>query len=227
MATLPIDTQNQDYISSLQKTTDPKKNAPNQQLDQADFLRLLTTQLANQDPNKPMDPTNFVTDLTQMSQLESTNKMNESMLAMTNSLQSMQVMQSASLIGKNVQAVGDLLSHQQGTISDIKLDLKESLTDVNVMISNDSGPVQELFLDDLPAGEKIAQWDGIDKLGNVMPSDDYKLTVYGTNPSGDIKTIDTIVPSRINSIGINSDGSARATLATGEIVNVDEIREIS
>jgi len=71
MATLPIDTQNQDYISSLQKTTDPKKNAPNQQLDQADFLRLLTTQLANQDPNKPMDPTNFVTDLTQMSQLES------------------------------------------------------------------------------------------------------------------------------------------------------------
>ncbi|NCN44115.1 MAG: flagellar hook capping protein [Piscirickettsiaceae bacterium CG_4_9_14_3_um_filter_43_564] len=227
MATLPIDTQNQDYISSLQKTTDPKKNAPNQQLDQADFLRLLTTQLANQDPNKPMDPTNFVTDLTQMSQLESTNKMNESMLAMTNSLQSMQVMQSASLIGKNVQAVGDLLSHQQGTISDIKLDLKESLTDVNVVISNDSGPVQELFLDDLPAGEKIAQWDGIDKLGNVMPSDDYKLTVYGTNPSGDIKTIDTIVPSRINSIGINSDGSARATLATGEIVNVDEIREIS
>jgi len=153
--------------------------------------------------------------------------MNESMLAMTNSLQSMQVMQSASLIGKNVQAVGDLLSHQQGTISDIKLDLKESLTDVNVVISNDSGPVQELFLDDLPAGEKIAQWDGIDKLGNVMPSDDYKLTVYGTNPSGDIKTIDTIVPSRINSIGINSDGSARATLATGEIVNVDEIREIS
>jgi len=227
MATLPIDTQNQDYISSLQKTTDPKKNAPNQQLDQADFLRLLTTQLANQDPNKPMDPNNFVTDLTQMSQLESTNKMNESMLAMTNSLQSMQVMQSASLIGKNVQAVGDLLSHQQGTISDIKLDLKESLTDVNVVISNDSGPVQELFLDDLPAGEKIAQWDGIDKLGNVMPSDDYKLTVYGTNPSGDIKTIDTIVPSRINSIGINSDGSARATLATGEIVNVDEIREIS
>jgi len=227
MATLPIDTQNQDYISSLQKTTDPKKNAPNQQLDQADFLRLLTTQLANQDPNKPMDPTNFVTDLTQMSHLESTNKMNESMLAMTNSLQSMQVMQSASLIGKNVQAVGDLLSHQQGTISDIKLDLKESLTDVNVVISNDSGPVQELFLDDLPAGEKIAQWDGIDKLGNVMPSDDYKLTVYGTNPSGDIKTIDTIVPSRINSIGINSDGSARATLATGEIVNVDEIREIS
>jgi len=227
MATLPIDTQNQDYISSLQKTTDPKKNAPNQQLDQADFLRLLTTQLANQDPNKPMDPTNFVTDLTQMSQLESTNKMNESMLAMTNSLQSMQVMQSASLIGKNVQAVGDLLSHQQGTISDIKLDLKESLTDVNVVISNDSGPVQELFLDDLPAGEKIAQWDGIDKLGNVMPSDDYKLSVYGTNPSGDIKTIDTIVPSRINSIGINSDGSARATLATGEIVNVDEIREIS
>lgn len=227
MATLPIDTQNKDFLSSLQTATDPKKNAPNQQLDQADFLRLLTTQLANQDPNKPMDPTNFVTDLTQMSQLESSNRMNESMLAMTTSLQSMQVMQSASLIGKNVQAVGDLLSHQQGVTSDIKLDLKEPLTDVKVVISNDSGPVKEIFLDDLPAGEKVAKWDGIDKLGNPMPSADYQLTVYGTNPNGDIKIIDTIVPSRINSIGINADGSARATLATGEIVKVDQIREIS
>lgn len=227
MATLPIDTQNQDYISSLQQATDPKKSAPNQQLDQADFLRLLTTQLANQDPNKPMDPTNFVTDLTQMSQLESTNKMNDAMQAMTTSLQSMQVMQSASLIGKNVQAVGDLLSHQQGTTSDIKLDIKEPLTDVKVVISNDSGPVKEIFLDDQPIGEKVAQWDGIDKLGNDMPSDDYQLTVYGTSKDGDIKTIDTIVPSRINSIGVGSDGSARATLATGEIVNVDQIREIS
>lgn len=227
MATLPIDTQNQDYISSLQKSTDPKKNAPNQQLDQADFLRLLTTQLANQDPNKPMDPTNFVTDLTQMSQLESTNKMNDAMQAMTTSLQSMQVMQSASLIGKNVQAVGDLLSHQQGVASNIKLDIKEPLTDVKVVISNDSGPVKELFLDDQPIGETVAKWDGVDDLGNTMPSADYKLTVYGTNPAGDIKTIDTIVPSRISSIGVNSDGSAQATLATGEIVKVDQIREIS
>lgn len=227
MAALPIDTQNQDYMASLQKTTDPKKNAPNQQLDQADFLRLLTTQLANQDPNKPMDPTDFVTDLTQMSQLESTKQMTDSMVAMTTSLQSMQVMQSASLIGKNVQAVGDLLSHQSGSISDIKLDIKEPLNDVKVVISDDSGPVKELFLDDLPAGEKVAQWDGIDKLGNVMASGDYQLTVYGTNETGDIKTIDTIVPSRINSVGINPDGSAKATLATGEIVNIDQIREIS
>ena len=227
MATLPINTQNQDYLSSLQKTTDAKKNAPNQQLDQTDFLRLLTTQLANQDPNKPMDPTNFVTDLTQMSQLESTNQMTSSMAAMTTSLQSMQVMQSASLIGKNVQAVGDLLSHQQDVTSDIKLDIKEPLTDVKVIIANDSGPIKEIFLDDQPIGEKVAQWNGIDDLGNVMPSADYKLTVYGTNPGGEIKIIDTIVPSRINSVGVNADGSASATLATGQIIGIDKIREIS
>lgn len=49
-------------------TTTEKKKA-NDQLDQADFLRLMTTQLQNQDPTKPLDGQQFMAQLAQFSTL--------------------------------------------------------------------------------------------------------------------------------------------------------------
>ena len=44
--------------------------APRQQLNQDDFLKLLTTQLSNQDPLKPMDDTQFIAQMAQFSSLQ-------------------------------------------------------------------------------------------------------------------------------------------------------------
>jgi flagellar basal-body rod modification protein FlgD len=228
MAQLPISSeQNTDYVKAMQQASNANRNAPEKELGQADFLRLLTTQLQNQDPNKPMDPTNFVTDLTQMSQLEATNKMNSSMQAMTAGFQSMQVMQSASLIGKNVQAEGDQLSHQEGQNSQIRMELDQPLEDVTIVITDKNGPVRELFQDDLNAGEKTVDWDGKDSAGNPMPSGEYTLTVYGADEEGELQSIDTIVPSQVRSISLSDEGTMKATLATGERVDLNKIREIS
>lgn len=216
-----------EYVASLQQSSNPASSAPNQQMGQADFLRLLTTQLQNQDPNKPMDPTNFVTDLTQMSQLEATTQMNSSMQALATGFQSMQVFQSATMIGKNVQAVGDQLAYTKGEEADIKLTLEEPLTDVKIVITNDDGPVTEIEAGDLNQGEKVIKWDGKESSGAEAESGQYTLTVFGKNEDGDTKTIKTIVPSEVKSIGVEKDGSMNVTLATGEIVKMDDIREIS
>ena len=76
-----VSSSSEDFVTGLQQSSDSSSFAPSNVMGQADFLRLLTTQLQNQDPSKPMDPTSFVTDSTQMSQLEATTKMNESILA--------------------------------------------------------------------------------------------------------------------------------------------------
>jgi flagellar basal-body rod modification protein FlgD len=44
----------------------------NQQIGESTFLQLLVAQLQNQDPSQPMDGMQFVTQLAQFSQLEST-----------------------------------------------------------------------------------------------------------------------------------------------------------
>lgn len=222
-----INSNSADYISALQQGGEPQKTAPAQQLGQEDFLRLLTVQLQNQDPNQPMDATKFVTDLTQMSQLEATQNMNESIQAMTLGFQSMQTLQAAGMIGKSVQTIGDVVSHTQGEETQFRLELDQPLSDVKVVVTDDSGPIKELSIGDLNRGEKTVIWDGTDEQGNPMPTGQYTLTVYGTDDQGELQSIDTVVPSRVNSVGVNDDGSMTLTLATGERVALSDIREIT
>jgi len=222
-----ITTSNEDYLQALQQNSNPSASAPGNAMGQEDFLMLLTTQLQNQDPSKPMDPTAFVTDLTQMSQLEATTKMNESILAMTASFQNLQTMQAASIIGKNVQVSGEDFSHAQGQISQFRLNADQPLTDVKIVISDNSGVVKELDVADMQAGDKIVDWDGLDNVDVSRESGVYSLTAYGTDSEGELQSIGTVVASRVNSVGVNGDGTMTLTLATGERVGMDDVREIS
>ena len=63
-------------VSTLNSAGTPEtsnKTGP-RQLGQDDFLKLLITQLKNQDPLKQTDTAEFVSQLTQLSQLEQTAK---------------------------------------------------------------------------------------------------------------------------------------------------------
>jgi len=222
-----ITSGNSDYLTALQQNTSSSLSATDTVMGQADFLTLLTTQLQNQDPSDPMDATSFVTDLTQMSQLQATTEMNDSIVAMTQGFQNLQTMQAASIIGKNVQVNGEDFSHTEGAISQFTLSADQPLTDVNVVISDQNGVVKEMSLSDMQAGDKVVDWNGLDNYDNAKTSGVYSLTAYGTNIDGDLQSINTVVPSRVNSIGINSDGSMTLTLATGEKVGMDTVREIS
>jgi flagellar basal-body rod modification protein FlgD len=67
-------------ISSITQTQAPiieAKNAGSDDLDQADFLRLLTEQLEQQDPFKPADNTAMVAQMAQISTNSGVNTTNE------------------------------------------------------------------------------------------------------------------------------------------------------
>ncbi len=56
-----------------------KKSGPSNDLDKDAFLKLLTTQLANQDPLSPMEDREFIAQLAQFSSLEQMTQLNETM----------------------------------------------------------------------------------------------------------------------------------------------------
>lgn len=67
-----------------------------------DFLKLLTTELKNQDPMQPMDDTQSVAQLAQFSALSATQELNKSF---QNFQSNFGVMQASGLIGKKVTVV--------------------------------------------------------------------------------------------------------------------------
>ena len=95
-AGLPID----NLISTTQ-TAAQQASSLGSQLGQDAFLKLLTTQLQNQDPLNPMDDTQSVAQLAQFSSVQATTELKD---AFSTFQSNFSVMQSAGLLGKTVSA---------------------------------------------------------------------------------------------------------------------------
>jgi flagellar basal-body rod modification protein FlgD len=80
----------------------PTTTLPSPSLGSGDFLKLLTTELQNQDPMNPMDDTQSVAQLAQFSALSATQELNQSF---QNFQSNFGVMQASGLIGKKVTVV--------------------------------------------------------------------------------------------------------------------------
>ena len=74
-------------VNNFNKANTVNGRTASQQLGKDDFLKLLITQLSNQDPTNPMEDTQFIAQMAQFSSLEQITNMNESfnkMAAMIN-----------------------------------------------------------------------------------------------------------------------------------------------
>src|SRR6056297_637361 len=91
-----------DITNSTAYESDQKSEEARDELGKDSFLNLLTTQLKNQNPLKPMDNTKFISQMAQFSSLEQMNNMNSSL---SQFIKSQSVSQGASLIGKTVETI--------------------------------------------------------------------------------------------------------------------------
>jgi flagellar basal-body rod modification protein FlgD len=83
-----------------------------------DFMQLLVAQLKNQDPMKPMEDKEFITQLAQFSALEAMEKVNTQLEEL---IGAQSLTQAATLIGKNVTAKLESGETITGTISQVKM----------------------------------------------------------------------------------------------------------
>ncbi|WP_227935814.1 flagellar hook assembly protein FlgD [Alkalihalobacillus deserti] len=68
-----------------------------------DFLKILITQLQNQDPSNPMDDREFIAQMAQFSSLEQMTNMNQAIQKFVSLQSSQNLVQHSELIGKKVQ----------------------------------------------------------------------------------------------------------------------------
>src|SRR5215204_1609761 len=74
-------------------------NAKKTELNQEDFLTLMLTQLKHQDPFKPADPAQQVSQLAQFSSVSGLAEVNKQISALTDTLRGNQVLDGAGMIG--------------------------------------------------------------------------------------------------------------------------------
>lgn len=161
----------------------PEKTGP-RQLGQDDFLKLLITQLKNQDPLKPTDNTEFVSQLAQFSQLEQTAKqaqlLQQSLDAQTASLQ----FSLLPMIGRTITVGRELVQLGDGP-APFGYTLDKNASKVLVTIQDQQGQVvRTLEYRDRTAGPHTAEWDGKNQDGSLMPKGMYRYLISAMDAEG-------------------------------------------
>jgi flagellar basal-body rod modification protein FlgD len=98
--------------------------ASSSQLDESDFLLLLITELANQDPLDPMDDRDFIAQMAQLNTLNETLELNEN-------VRTMQMLEAASLVGRTVEAVGPNGEQVEGLVTEVWFVDSEAYLSIN------------------------------------------------------------------------------------------------
>ncbi|MFZ2386601.1 MAG: flagellar hook capping FlgD N-terminal domain-containing protein, partial [Polaromonas sp.] len=123
------------------------------------FLKLLVTQLNNQDPLNPLDNAQLTSQLAQMSTVSGIEKLNTAFQSLLAQSGSSQVLQSASLIGRTVLVPGNELALAQGTGGSTNVpfavEMPAGADSVKVTVTNAAGDtVRSYDLGALPQGVK-------------------------------------------------------------------------
>jgi flagellar basal-body rod modification protein FlgD len=171
------------------------------QMTQADFLQLMTTQLQAQDPTKPMDNSQFASELAQFSQLSATQNIDTDLQTLSGNvssgMQTSQVLNSANLVGRQVLVPSSSLSYSGSAVNGgVNV---TTAGDVQVSIEDASGNVvQTMDLGTQQAGLSPFSWNGTDSSGNQVPAGTYSVTA---NNGGNSAALSTYVAGSVTGVG--------------------------
>ena len=198
-----------------QKETVPVDDGSNQKLNQEDFFALLTEQLANQDPTKPVDNDQMVAQMTNFTMAEGITDLNEKFEAFATSMTSNQALQASSLIGQEVLLQGNVgyMSEAGKGLSGVVIN-EETAQNMQITIENEKGVIIKTYdVGTQPAGNIEYSWDGKDANGNNLPPGNYVIKAQGT-VKGEETALTTAVNRHVGSVSLA--GSNK-----GVILNLD------
>ncbi|RXR02681.1 flagellar hook capping FlgD N-terminal domain-containing protein [Pseudoxanthomonas composti] len=178
----------------------------NKALQQADFLKLMTEQLQHQDPLKPMDNTEMVSQMAQLSTVQGIGDLNKTVTSLSDSMSTDQVLRGAGLIGHEVLVPSATLPlGAEGSASGLVAAKAAGVVDVTISDANGQ-PVKKITVTADKAGQLDFAWDGTDASGKRMPAGKYSISAGQTDAQGNQLSLSTYVQAPVESAIIGSDG---------------------
>ncbi|MBX9917225.1 MAG: flagellar hook assembly protein FlgD [Nitrosomonas sp.] len=199
-----------------------KKDAENPQ---DRFLKLLVTQMKNQDPLKPLDNAEVTSQLAQISTVSGIDKLNSTLQQLVTSAEDNRSVEALGLIGHKAFVPGTSIKlNGDGAIAGIEL--AQPVDQLKVTILDGAGiAIRTMELGAQPTGLSTIAWDGKTDSGTQAVDGDYTFAVSAKQGGNDIK-VDTLSFGKVNSV---MPGEGGANLDMGDklgLVGLSDIKQV-
>jgi flagellar basal-body rod modification protein FlgD len=148
--------------TSTNSGVSPTNKTASQQVNEASdrFLKLLVTQMQNQDPLNPMDNAQVTSQMAQINTVTGIDKLNTTMASMNSGMAQMQMLQGASLVGRQVLLDGNQLAFDgTGKVGTGAYNLEGAASRVRIDIVNPAGvTIDTVNQTGVAAGQQGFQW---------------------------------------------------------------------
>jgi len=188
------------------------------------FLKLLVTQLKNQDPLNPMDNAQVTSQMAQLSTVTGIDKLNVTLQALSDSMTSSQSLQAAGMIGHGALVAGNAVDLSGGAGLG-GFELTQPVDSARVSIYDKAGAlVRSIDMGAQPAGIAKWQWDGKDDAGNDMAAGSYTFNVNATQGTTSVAAT-SLQFGMVNSVTQSTQGVA---LSVGQLegIALSQIKQI-
>ena len=194
-------------------------------LGQADFLKLMTAQLQNQDPFAPVDKTQMIAQMAQFSQLSGITEMSTTLKAIADKLGATTTSDAVSYIGKTVLTAGDTAyGRTSGGIAG-GVELGGDASNVTVQIQSADGRLlRSVDMGAQKAGTFSFDWDGKLADGTDAGSGPFTVSVSAKN-GADAVAARPLVWAPVQSVSTTS-GQTMLTLPGLGEVPATQVRQI-
>ena len=213
-----------EYLNpSPSETTSSETN----EMGQDAFLKLLITQMQNQDPLNPMEGIEFTQQLAQFSSLEQLMAINSGFSSLNTTLEAQNNFQVLDMVGKDIKAVGEYLGYKDGQATGGIFNLPKQASQVMVNIYDDEGhTVRTLDLGAMQAGNHDLNWDGFDQYGHEVDEGLYTFEVLASDLGGSPIDVVSAIQGRVTGVTFGDDGTP-ALLLNGLMVALADVIEVS
>jgi flagellar basal-body rod modification protein FlgD len=188
------------------------------------FLKLLVTQMRNQDPLNPMDNAQVTAQMAQLSTVSGINKLNDAVTALSSMYQSSQTLQASGMIGRHVLAEGNTLA-LNGGMAVGGFELTDPADKVVVSVKDAAGNVLEkIDIGSQKAGVNTFGWNGSTGDGNTVADGKYSFTVEATLSGAKISAT-PLALGAVGSVTLGSQGISLNTDVLGSL-SISQLKQI-
>jgi len=194
-------------------------------VDYESFLKLLTAQLRNQDPLAPMDATQFMTQLAQLSTVEQSMKTNDTLTEVLDTLKSSGMRMDMAFLGRKVEAATTSLPLADGK-AETAYTVAGTPASVKIEVLNAAGSVVHSAAGSLQTGRQTFAWNGRTASGATMPDGLYSVRITAKDKDGKALETASVIADTVTEVR-TVDGATQFVLKSGATVGASAILSAS